>query len=67
MESSRQEYWSGSHSLLPGSFSTQEWKPGLLLQQAASIPLVPPEKPPSSHRNTQYKRTVLFFPFRKRV
>ena len=35
--------------------------------QAGSLPLQPPGKPPSSHRNPQYKRIVLFFPFRNRV
>ena len=29
MEFSRQEYWRGSHSLLQGVFSTQEWNRGL--------------------------------------
>ena len=42
---SRQEYWSGSHSLLRGIFLTQGSNPHLLHRQADSLPLVPPGEP----------------------
>ena len=45
---SRQEYWSGLHTLLQGIFLTQGSNPcllHLLHWQAGSLPLVPPRKP----------------------
>ena len=45
---SRQEYWSGCHSLLQGIFLTQGLDPRLLRLlhwQAGSLPLAPPGKP----------------------
>ena len=48
MGSSRQEYWSGFHSLLQGIFQTQGSSLRLLCLlhwQAGSLPLVPPGKP----------------------
>ena len=45
---SRQEYWSGCHTLLQGIFPTQGLDPsllGLLCWQAGSLPLAPPGKP----------------------
>ena len=50
MEFSRQEYWSGYHSLLQGIFPTQGLNLGLLCLlywQAGSLPLAPRGKPHS--------------------
>ena len=46
MEFSRQEYWSGCHSLLQGIFLTQGSNPSLLHWQADSLPSEPGGKPP---------------------
>ena len=39
MEFSKQEYWTGCHFLLQGTFPTQGSHPRLLHQQAGSLPL----------------------------
>ena len=44
MEFTRQEYWSGYHSLLQGIFPTQGSNPSLPALQADSLPSVPPGK-----------------------
>ena len=52
---SRQEYWSGGHALFQGIFPTQGLNLCLLcllLLQAGSLPLMPPEKPLLSYRGT---------------
>ena len=56
---SRQEYWSGLHTLLQGIFPIQGLNPHLLCLlhwQANSLPLVPPGKPLLSHSKHQFMK-----------
>ena len=49
MEFSRQEYWSGSHSLLQGNLSYPGIEPGSPTLQAGFLPSEPPGSPKCGH------------------
>ena len=65
VEFSRQEYWSGYHSLLQGIFLAQGLNPHLLHWQADSLPSEPPGRPLEQTKEAA-KRTAVR-PFRKTV